>query len=763
MNIGQDLQVSISVAMNEAANRGHEFVGLEHLLHAMLAGKKVPDIVSKCGGDVSALRRELEGFLANSIEGLPKDKCVVPKPTLAFQRVLARADSHAKGLGRNEVDEGRVLVAIYGEPESWAVSFLDKLGISRLDVVSYLSRGTAKAAPVPKPAPAPPKPDDEEDEEDKPVSDALAKFTTDLCALALSRSLDPLVGRDEEIGRVIHVLARRRKNNPLLLGDPGVGKTSIVEGLAQRIVSGNVPAILSGKSIRSLGIGALVAGTRYRGEFEARMKALLDEIKGTPGRTILFIDEMHMVVGAGGAGSGTMDASNLLKPALASGVLQCIGATTHSEYRQHMEKDGALARRFQTVDVQEPGMDETLRILEGLVHHYGNHHRVHYSKQSLDRAAVLADRYIRDRKLPGKAVDILDEAGAAVSLAGRDRVMADDVDIAVSAMAHVPVGNLSGSDMKAARGLADALKASVFGQDEAVDRVSAAIKVSTAGFGPRERPIGSFLMQGPTGVGKTELARRLSEALGLRLIRFDMSEYMEKHTVSRLIGAPPGYIGFEQQGLLTNAIRETPHSVVLLDEIEKAHPDVFNILLQVMDYGTLTDGSGRPADFRHAVLMMTTNLGGAAVRRRMAGFGEREAEEPVDAAIKGAFRPEFLNRLDATLRFGSLLPGTMLEIVGKFLGQLSGQMAERGMPLSVSRKARAWLARNGYDPAFGARPLDRLVRESIAKPVAERVVAGDVDPGSRVVVDLCGESLSVTVRRQRRPRDGAERSIEITL
>jgi ATP-dependent Clp protease ATP-binding subunit ClpA len=738
MNMSPETQEVMSVAVNDAAVRGHEFVGLEHLLFAMLAKKTVPDLISGCGCDVEALRDRLDGFLSNSLEIIPKERRRLPQPTLALQRVLAKANSRS-GFSRTETSPIDIVVSMFSEQESWAVHFLDEIGLDRPKVLHWDHNGGN--APIPPPLVQP-----KDEEDDGPmVTDAIGKYTVDLRCLAAQKRLDPLVGRKTELDRVIHVLARRKKNNPVLLGDPGVGKTAIAEGLAQRVEAGMVPPFLLGMAVRSLDVGALVAGTRYRGDFEERMRVLLAEAKAMRGRIILFIDEMHMLLGAGAANGAAMDAANLLKPALASGDLRCIGATTHDEYRKHVEKDAALARRFQPVEVVEPPVVDSIQILGGLLDGYASHHGVSYAKDALARAVVLSDRHIRDRKLPGKAVDVMDEAGAAASLAGRRTVTVEDIDATVSAMARVPIGTLSGTDK--ARSLPDELKRVIFGQDEAIDRVSAAVQASLAGLAPQERPAGSFLLDGPTGVGKTELARQLASTLGMRLVRLDMSEYMEKHTVSRLVGAPPGYVGFEQNGLLVNAVRESPHSVVLLDEIEKAHPDIFNMLLQVMDYGTMTDGSGRQADFRHTILLMTTNVGAGEKARRVPGFGGR-IEEPKGETYQRTFSPEFRNRLDGIIRFNPLTPDTMLMIAGKFLDHLAHQIGEKGLVLSATDKARAWLAENGYDPSFGARPMDRLVREMIAQPLAAMLLSGKEFPGGKVVVGLEDGKLTVGSRRR---------------
>ncbi len=742
MNLSQELQVVLSIAINEATARGHEFIGLEHLLYALCRDPRTAEAITGAGGDLPELSRRLEHFLHSSVDVVPPARRRAPQPTRALQRVMARAEATSRGAGKREVSGSDVLIAMFAEAESWAVHFMEDQGVTRLDVVSWVTHGVAKADKAGGKGPVD---NGDEDEEDRTVDNALASFATDLCHKSHQGLLDPMVGREAELDRVIHVLARRRKNNPMLVGGPGVGKTAIAEGLAQRIAFGNVPPFLRGVSVHSLDLGALVAGTRYRGDFENRMKALIDQVKASDGRIMLFIDEIHQLLGAGAVSGGAMDAANLLKPGLADGSIRCVGATTHEEYRKHIEKDAALARRFQMVEVAEPDIEGAIGMLDGLLDGYTAHHRVIYSPEAVKRAAVLADRHIRDRLLPGKAVDVLDEAGASVKLDGRSTVTVMDIEGVVSRMAGVPVGELSPLGTKRISELPARLREGLFGQDAAVDRLLSTIMAAMAGLGSPEHPMGSFLMVGPTGVGKTELARQLASALGMRLIRFDMSEYGEKHTVSRLVGAPPGYVGFEQQGLLVNAVRETPHAVVLLDEIEKAHPDVFGLLLQIMDYGTLTDASGKRADFRHSVLLMTSNIGAGEKPRQLPGFSER-VSDPRGEALEGTFRPEFRNRLDGVLKFDPLTRGTMLMIADKFLSRLSAQMDERGLKFSVSAGARTWLADMGYDPQFGARPMERLIRERIAQPLAAMVVSGTL-PGKMVKVDLGKDGPVVKAKR----------------
>lgn len=738
MGASYELQVAIAAAINDAAQRKHRTVGLEHLLVFILSTGRDAGMIAACGGNVAAMRQELGAFLGSigPVKEIGQEsKTVLPQQTDHMRRVLSECQT-----SRTIKPSDAIEFMFVHAPDSWATRLLARHGVVYEKVVTWNSNNGGS------PKPATPKDDEEED---MPISDAIGKFTTDMREQALAGRYDPLVGREGELDRIIHILARRKKNNPVLVGDPGVGKTAIAEGLARRINAVKVPPFLRGVAMRSLDVGALIAGTRYRGEFEARVCALLNEAKAMRGRLILFIDEMHMLLGAGAASGGSVDAANLLKPALASGDLRCIGATTHDEYRKYVEKDAALARRFQSVAIEEPKLEDSVKILGGLVDGYAAHHDVSYDKEAISRAAVLSDRHIKDMKLPGKAVDVLDEVGATVHLSGRWRVTVADVEATVAAMARVPVDTLSGA--KRAQDLRGDLRKVIFGQDEAVDRVSAAVQASLAGLAPQERPIGSFLLDGPTGVGKTELARQLAALLGMRLVRLDMSEYMERHTVSRLVGAPPGYVGFEQNGLLVNAIKESPHAVVLLDEVEKAHPDIFNILLQVMDYGSMTDGSGRQADFRHAILLMTTNVGAGEKARRLPGFGGK-VEEPKGESYLRTFSPEFRNRLDGIVRFKPLSQDTMLMIADKFLGRLSSQLGEKGLSLSVSDKARGWLAERGYDPAFGARPMERLVRERIAQPLAAMILEGRQFPNGKVAVGIEGGELFVGRRKPSRKR-----------
>ncbi len=748
MNLSQDLQITVSVAVNEAASRGHEFIGLEHLLYALLHDRATAEVVRHCGGDVPALKRRLDDFLTTSVEKVPEDRRRMPQPTLALQRVLARAEAHVQGSGRKEVAGHNVLVAMFGESESWAIHFLDEQGITRLDVVSYISHGVSKTRSLTKPADPPrPQPTDEDEEEGAPSSDPLQAYTVNLNRLAVQGGIDPLIGRGRELARAMHILCRRRKNNPMFVGDSGVGKTAIVEGLALKIVRGEVPELLEDSTIFALDLGALLAGTRYRGDFENRMKAVLRALEDQPG-AILFIDELHTVIGAGAASGGALDASNLLKPSLASGRLRCIGSTTYQEYRSHVERDRALMRRFQKIDVGEPSLEETLKILEGLRPRYEAHHRVTYTHAALRRAAELSSRYLQDRRLPDKAIDVLDEAGAAARLAGRDggRITSREVEEILAQMAQIPARRVSRDDRSRLQGLEAELRRVIFGQDEAVAQVVSAIKLARAGLGAPDRPTGCFLFTGPTGVGKTELSKQLATALGLQFLRFDMSEYMERHTVSRLIGAPPGYVGFDQGGLLTDAIRKTPYAVLLLDEIEKAHPDVYNLLLQVMDHGTLTDNNGQQADFRHVILLMTSNVGTRELESRLVGFGERPSEDKGDAEYRRLFSPEFRNRLDAKINFRALSREVMGCIVDKFVGELERQLRDRRVTIRLTAGARSLLAERGYDPQFGARPLHRVIQEQVKRPLSEQLLFGELEHGGEVIVDAAGGDLRFSYR-----------------
>ncbi len=752
MKLSPDLQISITVAINEAANRGHEYVTLEHLLFALIHDNDCATTIQQCGGNVKRLKKKLDRYLTDHVEVLPEPKREAPQPTLAFQRVLSRAANHVEGAGREQVFGHNVLVAMYAEPDSWAVHYLQEEGVSRLDLVSYISHGVSRAGPGvskgggPLGAPACGVPagegDEDEDDDRAAGADPLEAYATNLAQRAAEGKIDPLIGRQKEIQRMLHILARRRKNNPLLIGDSGVGKTALAEGLALKIHDKKVPEMLEGAVIYALDMGALLAGTRYRGDFENRMKAVFKALEAQE-NAILFIDEMHTVIGAGAASGGTLDASNLLKPALASGELRCIGSSTHEEFRQHLERDRALMRRFQQIVVEEPSVDDTTKILEGLRSRYEAFHEITYTKTALKTAAEMSHRYLHERRLPDKAIDLLDEAGAAARLAGRKggRISAREVENILATMAQIPPKRVSRGDRERLLALEGELREGVFGQEGALEQLSAAVKMSRAGLGAPDKPVGSYLLTGPTGVGKTETAKQLATTLDLQFIRFDMSEYMERHTVSRLIGAPPGYVGFDQGGMLTDAIRKTPHAVLLLDEIEKAHPDVFNLLLQVMDHGTLTDNNGKKADFRHVILLMTSNVGSRELEKRAVGFANSDLGRE-DEEYRRMFSPEFRNRLDARIHFSPLSPGVMKLIVDKFIKELATQLAERKASIELTDDARTLLAREGFDPQFGARPLARVIHQRIKRHLSNELLFGELEHGGKVVVGAEGDELT---------------------
>jgi ATP-dependent Clp protease ATP-binding subunit ClpA len=762
--LSPELEAAIRQALDDATKRGHEFSGLEHLLLALLGDEKTADVVKHCGGNVARLRGKLEAYLEKEITPMPEEERERAQPTLGFARVVQRAVNHVLGAGRSEANGTNVLVALMSEPDSQAVTFLKEEGITRLDIVSYISHGISKLLPAkttPTGEGGGPRPAGDEEEE-VPV-DPLEAFAVNLNERARAGEIDPLIGRGPQVERALHVLARRRKNNPLFVGDAGVGKTAIVEGLARRIELGEAPAALKGATIYALDMGAMVAGTRYRGDFEERFKAVLKALAEKEG-SIVFIDELHTIVGAGAASGGAMDASNLIKPALANGKLRCIGTTTHKEYRSYIEKDRALARRFQSIEVEEPSIPETIKVLKGLRSKYEEFHGVKYTDKSLRVAAELSSRYLQDRRLPDKAIDLLDEAGAALKVkelarpqqkekagrGGRGRkarprtVTSRQIESVIATMARIPPKRVASDDRERLQRLEADLKGKIFGQDGAVERVAQAIKMNRAGLGLPQRPIGCFLFAGPTGVGKTELAKQLAETLGVSFVRFDMSEYMERHTVSRLIGAPPGYVGFDQGGLLTDAIHQSPHTVLLLDEIEKAHPDLFNLLLQVMDHGSLTDNNGRKSDFRHVILIMTSNVGARELSKRLPGFGGSGVEKfgDTDEAYKRMFSPEFRNRLDAKVDFQPLDPRVMGQIVDKFVAELAAQLAERKVSIVLSPEARAHLAEKGYDPMNGARPLARVLQDEVKRPLTDELLFGKLAGGGSVRVDFVDGKLT---------------------
>ena len=755
--LSRELQRSLSKAGHTAARQHHEYVTLEHILHALLDDPTSKDVIHNCGGDVVQLKAALESFMAEHLESLPAGVVAAPQPTAAFERVLQRALLQAQGSGQPAIDGGNVLAAMFQETRSHAVYLLAKQGISKLDVLNYISHGISKR-------------DVEEDDEaavpdenagaNRTARDPLAAFTVDLIELAANNGIDPLIGREAEIRRTIQVLCRRRKNNPVYVGEPGVGKTAVAEGLALKIQRGEVPEALCNTEVYALDMGALIAGAQYRGQFEQRLKAVLKALRDKPG-AILFIDEIHTIVRAGAVEGGMMDASNLLKPALAGGELRCIGSTTFPEYKASFERDKALGRRFQKIDIDEPSVADTERILHGLRGHYEAHHGVTYSDEVLAAAAELSAKHVSDRFLPDKAIDVIDEAGAAVKLLPEEeraerQITVSDIEAVVAGMARIPARSVSGSDRERLANLEQALKGVIYGQDHAIERVARAVKLSRSGLGAATTPIGSFLFAGPTGVGKTELARQLAAVLGVAFLRFDMSEYMEKHTVSRLIGAPPGYVGFDQGGLLTDAIVKTPHAVLVLDEIEKAHPDVFNLLLQVMDHATLTDNNGKKADFRNVVVIMTTNAGAREIASEEIGFraggpkrgegGPGSAAAKARTAIERTFSPEFRNRLDAWIQFNALTVADVERVVDKFIDELRGKLSDKRVSLEVTDAARRWLAQAGFDRFHGARPMARLIQQRITEPLSEAVLFGDLQEGGRAVVKVRKSDLVLAFR-----------------
>ncbi len=748
MKISDDLQISLSVAVSEAGRLGHEYAGLEHLLYALTFDSETAKVLKHSGADLDRVREDLSEYLSEELEKV-EDEDLQPRLTLGVQRVLSLAAARVGSSGKEEIKGPDVLVALFDEPDSYAIQVLESEGVSRLDVVSYLAHGVSRLQPpyFGGSRSTEPAGDDDDEEEERqpggaPSGDPLKAFTQDLTLLAERGGIDPLIGREREILRTLHILQRRRKNNPIYVGDPGVGKTALVEGLALKIAKGEVPEPFLKTRVFRLDLGSLIAGTRYRGDFENRLKAVLHALAELQ-NPVLFIDEIHTVVGAGSAGRGTMDASNLLKPALQDGTLRCIGATTWEEYRQTFQSDQALARRFQKVEITEPSAEETTKILLGLKERYEKHHGVTFLPEAIDNASLLADRYMRDRRLPDKAIDLMDEAGAAVALRGGQEVNEADLEEVLATMAQIPARRVKGGEKEQLRQLEEELKKQVFGQDEAIERLSSAIKVARAGLRDGQKPVGAFLLTGPTGVGKTEMAKRLAEVLGISFLRFDMSEYMESHTVSRLVGAPPGYVGFDRGGLLTEAVARSPHAVLLLDEIEKAHPDVFNILLQVMDHGTLTDTNGKPTDFRHVILLMTSNVGARELAQRALGFSELAEGAPrspkdtdADRAVERLFSPEFRNRLDARLRFNALSPRVMEQIVDKFIRELTVQLAEKKVAITLTEPARKLLAEKGFDPTFGARPLGRVIEDKVKRPLTEELLFGALENGGTATVDV---------------------------
>jgi ATP-dependent Clp protease ATP-binding subunit ClpA len=741
--IAQELEVSLHMAFVEARQQRHEFITVEHLLLALLDNPSAAEVLRACAANIEDLRRNLSGFIKENTPIVPGTEDIDTQPTLGFQRVIQRAIMHVQSTsnGKKEVTGANVLVAIFGEKDSHAVYYLHQQGITRLDVVNFISHGITKS-PQPKESSkeeSPEQPEEAQGGQSSQQAGALEQYTQNLNAAAREGRIDPLIGREHEVERVIQVLCRRRKNNPLLVGEAGVGKTAIAEGLAWRITQGEVPEILSDATVYALDMGALLAGTKYRGDFEQRLKAVLKQLKQTAG-SVLFIDEIHTLIGAGAASGGTLDASNLLKPALSSGQLKCIGATTYTEYRGIFEKDHALSRRFQKIDVNEPSIEQTVQILRGLKSRFEEHHGVRYSSSALSAAAELSAKYINDRHLPDKAIDVIDEAGAAQRILPKSRqkkvIGKGEIEDIVAKIARIPPASVSSDDRSRLQTLDRDLKATVFGQDPAIDALGSAIKMARSGLGKPDKPIGAFLFSGPTGVGKTEVAKQLAFILGIELIRFDMSEYMERHAVSRLIGAPPGYVGFDQGGLLTEAIAKKPHSVLLLDEIEKAHPDVYNILLQVMDHGTLTDNNGRKADFRNVIIIMTTNAGAADLQRRSIGFSDSRQAGDEMVEIKRLFTPEFRNRLDSIISFRALDEDIILRVVDKFLIQLEEQLHEKKVEAVFTDPLRKHLSKKGFDPLMGARPMQRLIQDTIRKALADELLFGRLVGGGRVTVDL---------------------------
>ena len=733
------LEQTLSNALGEASKRRHEYATLEHLLIALVDDEHASQVMTACGVNRDELKAMVKGYLDNELGALVADSATDPTPTSGFQRVVQRAILHVQSSGRDEVTGANVLVALFSERESYAVYFLQQQDMSRLDAVTYISHGVGKGEAAVEPRESNGGSEEKTEGKSDKKESALSQFTVNLNEKAKTGKIDPLIGRGSEVDRTVQILCRRSKNNPLYVGDPGVGKTAIAEGLARKIIHGEVPDVLKEAVIYALDMGALLAGTRYRGDFEERLKSVVGELEKLP-NAILFIDEIHTVIGAGATSGGAMDASNLLKPALSSGAIRCIGSTTYKEFRNHFEKDRALLRRFQKIDVNEPTVEETIKIIAGLRSSFEEHHGVRYTPDAVKSAVELSDRYIHDRKLPDKAIDVIDEVGAMQMLLPPSRrkktITVKEIEAVVATMARIPPKSVSTDDKRVLESLEADLKRVVFGQDLAIEKLASAIKLSRAGLREPDKPIGNYLFSGPTGVGKTEVARQLAHIMGIPLQRFDMSEYMERHSVSRLIGAPPGYVGYDQGGLLTDAVDQHPHSVLLLDEIEKAHPDLFNILLQVMDNGKLTDHHGKTVDFRNTILIMTTNAGAADMARESIGFGAMSREDAQEDAVKKMFTPEFRNRLDAVVPFAYLPPAVVSRVVDKFILQLELQLQDRGVHIELDDDAREWLVGKGYDKLYGARPMARLVQEKIKQPLAEELLFGKLVDGGEVKVRM---------------------------
>jgi ATP-dependent Clp protease ATP-binding subunit ClpA len=752
MRVSPEVEIAFSLAASEARRRQHEYISVEHLLYALLFDEETKKVVLHAGGDPDALRKKLDRYLSKEMESLPA--APTPSPSLGFQRVVQRAAVHVQSSGKEELKGKNLLVAIFSERDSYAVHLLNSSGIGRLDVVNYISHGVSKIGEDDLErggeggAETPPPDEEGEGGQAPPSKDPLAQFTVNLNREAQEGRIDPLIGREKEVTRCIHILARRRKNNPLLVGDAGVGKTAIAEGLAWKIVRGEVPDALKEATIFALDMGTLVAGTKFRGDFENRVKAVVRAVEKKPGA-------IHTIIGAGAVSGGTLDASNLLKPALTSGKIRCIGSTTFQEFRTHVERDRALARRFQRIDVGEPSVDETIAILKGLKSRFEEFHGVSYTDPALEAAAQLSYRHLQDRKLPDKAIDVVDEAGAAVKLSLGKGATVDvhDVENTLAKMAQVPPKQVTVDAREQLRNLEAELKRVIFGQDSAIERIASTIKMSRAGLRSPEKPIGNFLFTGPTGVGKTELAKQLAKIMGIGFMRFDMSEYMERHAVSRLIGAPPGYVGYDHGGLLTEAAAKTPHAVLLLDEIEKAHPDIFNVLLQVLDHGTLTDNGGKAADFRHMIIIMTSNVGARDITASKLGFGERAGGGEDDRAYKNTFSPEFRNRLDARVRFAPLDPAVMHSIVDKFVRELAAQLADRNVTVELTAAGRDYFAEKGYDRDQGARPLGRLIDEEVKRPLSDELLFGKLEKGGKALVDAENGTLRFTYVPAPEPAD----------